>query len=142
MSQGLIGRFSDRLQAEAVDEFQGAGRHPGFEQHGHHLAGGPDVRKTHGQSLEGFRQGYQPDNGFGDNAQSAFRSRKQFGHGISHHIFEAFGSQRDQPSVRKHHLQAQDIPLGDPVFGGPHASGVFRNIAADGGNPALAGSGG
>jgi len=86
-----------------------------------------------GQHSPGLGKRQELQNGPGNDAQGSLGADKQCGQIIPHHILETFGADVDHLTRGQHHLQSHDIVAGDTVFDGPHASGVFRNIAADGG---------
>ena len=68
---------------------------------------------------------------FGDHAERTFRADEQLGRIIAGHVFEGLAAGADDVAVGQHDFQAHDIVVGDPVLDGPHAAGVFGDVAAE-----------
>ena len=117
--------------AGPVHHFHAARNDAGRDDVGHALPGILAGRKAdqHGARRLGLLQ--DAHGHFGDDAEQALRAGHQAQQVIALAV-EMLAAEPDHLAGDQHHLDAQHVVGGEPVFEAVHAAGILRHIAADG----------
>ena len=132
--QADFGVVLDATDGRAVQKLQRAGDDLRGDDVGHRLRGLVHLREGGHHGALGRRLGDQLEQNLGDHAQRAFRADEQVLERIAGDVLDALVAGPEHFAVRQHHLQAHDVVAGDAVFEAAQAAGVFRHVAADGGD--------
>ena len=87
----------------------------------------------HLQRAAPLRHRDQPEEGLGDDAEGALGTGEEARQVIAGHVLDRLAAGLENRAVGQNHLQPHDVVLRHTIFYGPHSAGVFRHVAADGG---------
>lgn len=124
----------DAVNGGAVEELQRAGDDLGGDdvadglRGGVHRAEGGDHRLLGGGLGDEFQQHLR------HHAERAFAPDKEVFQRVAGHVFHALVTGEEDFAIGQNHFEAHDVVAGDAVFQAAQAAGVFRHVAADGGD--------
>ncbi len=142
--------FHVRVQAQVISCFHAGQRgpvhqlqrdrdDPGLQDGGDRLRGLIQVVKLSHGGAGALGVGDQPQQGFGDHAQGALGAGEQPNQVITCHVLDRLAARPQDPPIRQHDRQAQDVIPRDAVFEAARASRVAGDVPADGRMPHAAG---
>ena len=136
-----FGKILHAMNRRAIEKFQGAGNdlrgddgRDGFGRLVH-------LRRTSRPCFLGGGFWDQPQQNFGDHAERSFGADENIFERIARDIFDAFVAGPQDFAVGQDDFQAHDVIAGYAVFQSAQTAGIFRDVAADGGNFHRAGIG-
>ena len=124
----------DEVDGHVVHEFQRTGQDVGGDDAGHGFGSLLHVVEHGHHGLGGLRRGHEFEDGAADHAEGAFGTHEQAAEVVAGRALDGAGAAFHQLAGVVIEFEAHDVIFGDAVFQAAQAAGVFRNVAADGGD--------